>query len=84
MSMDKTTLYLPFELRHALKDAARRSGRAQAELVREALQLYLGNQVRPWPKSIGAASDGRVDARDSEDWIREHWDEDLRRKSQAP
>jgi len=73
MSMDKTTLYLPYELRRALKDAARRSGRAQADLVREALEIYLSNQARPLPRSIGAAADGRVAARDSEDWLREHW-----------
>ena len=75
--MDKTTLYLPDELRRALRDAARRSGRAQADLVREALQRYLAEQPRPWPKSIGAASVGRVSARDSEDWIRKHWAEHL-------
>ena len=75
--MDKTTLYLPDELRRALKDAARRSGRAQADLVREALQLYLGNQTRPWPKSIGAGADGTLDARDSEDWLRAQWSKKL-------
>jgi predicted transcriptional regulator len=80
MSMDKTTLYLPNELRRALKDAARRSGRAQADLVREALQQYLAKQPRPWPKSIGAGSDGRISAQDSEDWIREHWIQDLSHK----
>ena len=73
MSMDKTTLYLPYQLRRALRDAARRTGRAQADLVREALELYLAQQPRPWPKSVGAAADGTLDARDSEDWLHAQW-----------
>jgi len=71
--MDKTTLYLPDELKRALRDAARRLGRAQAELIREALTEYLRDHTRPRPQSIGAAADGRVAARDSEAWLRAHW-----------
>jgi len=81
MSMQKTTLYLPSELQTELKWAARRLHRPQAELVREALEQYLERLPRPWPKSIGAfASDGVVSGADSEDWLREHWIEDLKRK----
>ncbi|HJR18661.1 MAG TPA: CopG family transcriptional regulator, partial [Actinomycetota bacterium] len=49
--MEKTTLYLPGELQVALRDAARRAGVPQAELVREALTRYLGTLPRPVPRS---------------------------------
>lgn len=72
-SMERTTVYLPAELRRALRDAAQRSGRPQAELVREALHEFLARNGRPLPRSIGIASDGRISAAESEDWIREAW-----------
>jgi hypothetical protein len=78
--VDKTTLYLTDGLRRALKDAARRQGRPQAELVREALERYLQEQPRPWPKSIGMISDGTLDASTIKDWIRENWTKDLERE----
>ena len=53
--MEKTTLYLPAEIQIALRDAAKRAGKPQAELVREALTRYLADQPRPMPKSIGSA-----------------------------
>ena len=80
MPMAKTTLYLPSELQTELKWAARRLKRPQAELVREALEQYLAEHARPWPKSIGIAAGSPVSAAESEDWIREHWIEDLKRK----
>jgi hypothetical protein len=81
MSMDKTTLYLPNELKRELKAAARRLGRAQADIVREALEQYLEKQPRPWPpKSMGIISDGTLSGADSEDWLRENWIKELERK----
>jgi len=71
--MERTTLYLSQELRRALRDAARRSGRPQAVLVREALTVYLAANGRPRPRSIGIADDAGVTASESEDWLREHW-----------
>jgi predicted transcriptional regulator len=72
--MEKTTLYLPIELHRALKEQARRSGRAQAELVREALQTYLAGALWPEPGSIGAGADEGLSARDSEEWLTREWD----------
>lgn len=69
--MDKTTLYLPTELHIALREASRRMGRPQAEIIREALQSYLqehGN--RPMPRSIGIANDPELSGADAEDWYR--------------
>jgi hypothetical protein len=71
--MHKTTLYLPTDLHHSLRDISRRSGRPQAELIREALVNYVASQERPWPRSIGSASDGTVAARDSEAWAHQEW-----------
>ena len=72
--MSKTTLYLPRDLQRALRDEAKRNGVSQAELVREALTRFLDSRTRPLPASIGVAADGRLAARDSEDWIRRTWD----------
>lgn len=71
--MNKTTLYLPDHLQRALRSAARRTGRRQADLVREALEVYLRQQAAPWPRSIGAGEDAELAAVDSEDWLRAQW-----------
>jgi metal-responsive CopG/Arc/MetJ family transcriptional regulator len=71
--MEKTTLYLPRELQGALKEASRRTGKAQAELVREAIRAYLEELQPPRPRSIGIVHDGRLDARDTEAWLRDNW-----------
>ena len=72
-SMTKTTLYLPVDLQRALRDEAKRSGASQAELVREALALFLGARERPHPLSIGVAASSSLGGRESEDWLRETW-----------
>jgi len=71
--MHKTTLYLSDELRQTLEAAARRTGRAQADLVREALRTYLETLAPPVARSIGAGDDADLSARDSEDWLRSQW-----------
>ena len=71
--MEKTTLYLPDELLRALRDAARRSGRPQAQLVREAIERYLADSERPRFRSFGSGEDAELDARDSEAWLQEEW-----------
>jgi len=71
--MEKTTLYLTADLQVSLRDLSRRTGRPQAEIIREALATYVAGQERPWPQAIGSAADGGVPARDSSAWIREEW-----------
>jgi plasmid stability protein len=72
--MDKTTLYLPTELRIALRERSRRMGRPQAEVIREALQAYLHeHEGRPMPRSIGIGSDPELSGADAEDWLRAHF-----------
>jgi hypothetical protein len=72
-SMEKTTLYLPLDLQRALQAEARRSGRPQAELVREALRDYLAARPRPRPRSVGLGESGQLDAANSEAWLRDEW-----------
>jgi len=69
----KTTLYLTDALHETLRGASRRTGKPQADIVREALVAYLDSQERPLPRSIGAGEDDEVAARDTEAWLKEHW-----------
>jgi predicted transcriptional regulator len=71
--MQKTTLYLTDEIRRNLKEVARWTGRSEAQLVREALTLYLKRQERPVPRSIGAGEDSELTARDSKAWLKANW-----------
>jgi plasmid stability protein len=71
--MERTTIYLPEELQRSLREAARRAGRPQAELIREALTSYLEAQPRPLPRSIGLGHDAELSGRETEDWLDEAW-----------
>lgn len=73
--MEKTTLYLPEELQRRLRDTARREGRSQADLVREALVEYLADAPRPAPSSLGAGCDPDLHAREAEEWLEARWRE---------
>lgn len=74
MVMEKTTLYLPAELQRRLSDAARRSGRSQADLIREALTIFLGELGKPQPRSIGILDDPELRGEHAEAWLRQAWD----------
>jgi len=71
--MEKTTLYLPSDLQRSLLATARREGRSQAEIIRDALQAYLTNRAPVRLKSIGAGSDDEVSGATSEEWLRKNW-----------
>ena len=51
--MTKTSVYLPEELKHGLTLVARRRGRSEAELIREAIARLVAEegQDRPRPKA---------------------------------
>jgi predicted DNA-binding protein len=72
-TMEKTTLYLTPELVRGLKDVARRQSRPQAEVIREALTEYLGNQGIPRLESIGIGEYGKLSASDIDAWLEENW-----------
>ena len=42
--MDKTTVYLPAELKTAVKRAARRRGISEAEVIRESIRSAVGDE----------------------------------------
>lgn len=75
--MEKTTLYLPPRIQAELRALARRTGRSQAALIRDALEAYVAGQDQPWPSSIGIGADGSLDAENVEPWLAEHWEADL-------
>lgn len=56
--MDKTTIYLPSDLRLYLRDAARRAGKSQAELIREAIDAKRAGDTPTLPASVGAFRSG--------------------------
>jgi len=69
-------MYLTDELQRHLKTLAKRTGRAQADLMREALHEYLARQEDPrLPSFVGAfavGGDAGLDKRRyREKWIRE-------------
>ena len=66
-TMEKTTLYLPEELKSAVKRAAAERGVSEAEIIRESIRVSVGG-VRP--RARGALySSGQPIARDAEDML---------------
>lgn len=59
--MNKTTVYLPDDLKRALKQAAARRGISEAEVIRSAIQREVGT-LRPRPRAGLFSGDGvRID-----------------------
>ena len=73
LRMDKTTIYLTDIQRRRLREAARRTGRRQADVIRSALDAYLDGEEPIRPRSIGAGSDEALGAADTEAWLEERW-----------
>lgn len=63
--MEKTTLYLPDDLRTAVKRAAARQGVSEAEVIRQSIRQVVGG-TRPRPCG-GLYSSGRPTARHAEE-----------------
>jgi len=59
--MTKTTVYLDPDLALTLRQLATSEGRAQAELIREALAEYARRRKRPAIPGIGEFDSGRTD-----------------------
>jgi plasmid stability protein len=45
--MDKTTIYLPADLKSAVKRAARRRGISEAEVIRDSIRSAVGGERTP-------------------------------------
>jgi predicted transcriptional regulator len=71
--MKKTTIYFPDELLLSVRAAAKRTGRSEASLIREAVETYMTHLERPWPRSIGSVDDGTLQPEEIEDWIDANW-----------
>ena len=78
MVMERTTVYLPLELKLSIKAVARRRGSSEAALIREALATYVAGEERsrPRPKSFGMISSGEVQSENLEEWLAENWELD--------
>ena len=48
--MEKTTVYLPDDLKRALRRAARSTGRSEADLIREGIGLVAGTHRMAEPR----------------------------------
>jgi predicted transcriptional regulator len=59
--MTKTTVYLDEDLALTLRQLATSEGRAQAELIREALAEYARRRKRPAIPGIGEFDSGHTD-----------------------
>lgn len=71
--MERTTVFLPMDLRRKLADESRRRQQPQAVLIREALVQYLARNRAEQPKLVGAVTVEGVDAREAKSWVREEW-----------
>jgi uncharacterized membrane protein YccC len=71
--VNKTTLYLPETTSRRLRELARRTGRRQSDLIRQALDRYLSSVPVALPPSVGSGEDTQLSGRESEDWLRRNW-----------
>ncbi len=65
--MVKTTIYLDSQTALALRQMAGAQGRKQAELIREALQLFTNREQREMPAGVGKFGSGRSDVSEAAD-----------------
>lgn len=65
--MEKTTLYLPDDLKAAIKLAATRQGVSEAEVIRQSIRADLGD-VRPRPNGA-LFSSGQPIARNADELL---------------
>jgi hypothetical protein len=73
-AMNKTTVYLPPDLQRRLQQLSRRTGRPQADLIRDALQAYLDGQPAPSrPGFVGMGEDPELSADRAKAWVRARW-----------
>jgi len=66
-AMEKTTLYLPEDLKSAVKRAAAERGVSEAEIIRESIRQAVGG-VRPRPRGA-LYSSGQPIARQAEELL---------------
>jgi len=67
MSMEKTTVYLPEDLKAAIKRAAEQEGVSEAEVIRQSVRKAVGD-ARPRPRG-GLFDSGRPIARRADELL---------------
>jgi hypothetical protein len=65
--MEKTTLYLPDELKSAIRQAAAQQGVSEAEVIRQSIRSMIGD-ARPRPRG-GLFSGGQPIARQADELL---------------
>ena len=65
--MDKTTVYLPPELKSAIKQVARQRRVSEAEVIRDSIRAAIGNE-RPRPRG-GLFASGAPVAREPDEHL---------------
>jgi plasmid stability protein len=65
--VEKTTVYLPADLKAALKRAARQRRVSEAEVIRDAIRTAVGGE-RPQPRG-GLFAGGHPIARDADEYL---------------
>ena len=73
VAMAKTTVYLPSHLQRALKEAALSEKKAQAEVLRKALEEYLERREHPRLRSVGVGENAELSGAESKNWLRAEW-----------
>ena len=68
MFMEKTTVYLPSELKSAIRRVARRRGLSEAEVIRDSIRRAVGDE-RPRPHG-GLFASGAPIARQADDHLK--------------
>lgn len=74
--MEKTTVYIPIEIKLSLKASAKRQGFSEAHVIREALAAYIAAEPRELPSVFGSVEDGTFSAANYETWLEENWKPD--------
>ncbi|MGQ0631896.1 MAG: CopG family transcriptional regulator [Sporichthyaceae bacterium] len=66
--MNKTTVYLPDDLRDAVKHAARARKISEAEVIRDSIRAAVGG-ARPRPRGALFSGDGEPIAEHIDEWM---------------
>lgn len=73
VAIKEATLWLPADLHRKLSTEAERTGRPLAELVCEAIELFLIADLKARFPSFGMFSNPDLQAVDIDDWLAANW-----------
>ncbi|MEX2238250.1 MAG: CopG family transcriptional regulator [Dehalococcoidia bacterium] len=87
--MEKTTIYLPEDLKGRLRYLARRRNESEAQVVRDALVAWVttAEEDQPLPQWVGSINEELVpgvSSSNAKSWIRENWARDIEAHEKEP